>query len=142
MKFERILCAVDFSPDSVEAFRVAADMARQYGDALLVFHVIEAQPALSPDALVEINKRANDAMTDLIGAARSWIQDLVFTVEVTSGAPFDEIVRRARSWRAALVVLGSRGITSLEEVFVGGTAETVMKEAPCSVLVVRPARKH
>ena len=30
MKFERILCAVDFSPDSLEAFRVAADMTRLY----------------------------------------------------------------------------------------------------------------
>ena len=142
MKFERILCAVDFSPDSLEAFRVAGDMARQYGGALLVFHAIEAQPAVAPDALIEINKRAKDALTELIDPARTWLEGLAIAGEVTSGAAFEEIVHRARDWRAELVVLGSKGTTSLEEVFIGGTAEAVMKTAPCSVLVVRPAINH
>jgi universal stress protein A len=137
MKFERILCAVDFSPDSVEGFRVAADLTRQYGGELLAFHVIEAQPALAPDALIELNNRANDALIDLIESERSSLDGVTIVAEVTSGAPFEEIVHRARDWRAELVVLGSKGITSLEELFVGGTAEAVVKEASCSVLVAR-----
>lgn len=137
LRFERILCAVDFSPDSLEGFRVAAEMARLYSSALLVFHVIEAQPSVSPDALIEINRRANDAMAELVAPARTGLAAKLST-EVTSGAAFDEIVKRARDWKADLVVLGAKGVTSLEEVVVGGTAEAAVREAPCSVLVARP----
>ena len=47
MPFKRMLCAVDFSRDSVAAFGVAIEMARLYSGSLHVFHVIEAQPAVS-----------------------------------------------------------------------------------------------
>jgi nucleotide-binding universal stress UspA family protein len=48
MAFKRILCAVDFSPGSLEAFRVAVEMARLYSGTLHLFHAIEAQPAGRP----------------------------------------------------------------------------------------------
>jgi universal stress protein A len=138
MKFERILCAVDFSPDSLQAFAVATEMARLHKGALLVFHVIEAQPTVLPDALIRINKEANDAMAQLIASARHALEGIAIGSEVTTGRAYNEIVNRAREWKADLVVLGAQGVTSLEEVIVGGTAESVVREAPCSVLVARP----
>jgi hypothetical protein len=39
--------AVDFSRESLEAFRVAVEMARLHSRALYIFHVIEAQPVVS-----------------------------------------------------------------------------------------------
>jgi universal stress protein A len=138
MQFERILCAVDFSPDSLQAFGVAVKMARFHRGALLVFHVIEAQPMVTADALIRINKEANDAMAELIASARQHLEGIAISSEVTTGRAYVEIVNRARQWMASLVVLGARGVTSLEEVIVGGTAESVVREAPCSVLVARP----
>ena len=137
MKFERILCAVDFSPDSLQAFAVAMEMARLHSGTLLVFHVIEAQPTVLADALVMINKKANDAIAHLIASARQEVERSISS-EVTTGRAYVEIVDRAREWKADLVLLGARGVTSLEEVIVGGTAESVVREAPCSVLVTRP----
>jgi nucleotide-binding universal stress UspA family protein len=138
MKFERILCAVDFSPDSLQAFAVAMEMVRFHQGAVLVFHVIEAQPTVTADALIKINKEANDAMAELIASARRALEGITISSEVTTGRAYDEIANRAREWKAGLVVLGARGVTSLEEVIVGGTAESVVREAPCSVLVARP----
>jgi nucleotide-binding universal stress UspA family protein len=138
MKFERILCAVDFSPDSLQAFAVAMEMARFHRGAVLVFHVIEPQPTVTADAVIKINKEANDAMAELIASARRALEGITISSEVTTGRAYDEIANRAREWKAGLVVLGARGVTSLEEVIVGGTAESVVREAPCSVLVARP----
>jgi len=76
-------------------------------------------------------------MEGLVASAQSSLDGLAFTTEVTSGRAFVEIVNRSREWRADLIVLGSKGVASLEEIIVGGTAEHVTKEAPCSVLVVR-----
>jgi universal stress protein A len=142
MPFQRILCAVDFSPDSLAAFHVAVETARLYSGSLHIFHVIEAQPAVPPQVEIRIIEEANAAMDKLVASAESSLDGLAFTTEVTSGQAFVEIVERAREWRADLIVLGSKGITSLEEIIIGGTAENVMKEAPCSVLVVRPDDKR
>ena len=137
MAFKRILCAVDFSHDSLQAFRAAMEMARLHSGSLHLFHVIEGQPALSGEAVIAIVQKANKAMEGLVVSAQSSLDGLAFTTEVTSGRAFVEIVNRSREWRADLIVLGSKGVASLEEIIVGGTAEHVTKEAPCSVLVVR-----
>ncbi|MBM4361664.1 MAG: universal stress protein, partial [Deltaproteobacteria bacterium] len=39
---------------------------------------------------------------------------------------------------ADLVVLGTRGRTNLRDLFLGSTAERVVRECPCSVLAVPP----
>src|SRR5688500_1915217 len=119
MRFERILCAVDFSPDSLAAFSLALKWIRSNSGTLLVLHVIEAQPTVLADALVMINKKANDAMAQLIASARHEVETSISS-EVTSGRAYVEIVDRAREWKADLVLLGARGVTSLEGVIVGG----------------------
>ena len=139
MKFKRIICAIDFSPGASEAFRVSAELARACSGALLLFHVTEIPPALPGEAVIKIVKKANEAMQALLTSARSSLHALDVNTEVTSGLASVEIVNRAREWQADLIVLGSKGTTSLEEIILGGTAEAVTKEAPCSVLVVRPA---
>jgi len=137
MAFKRILCAVDFSHDSIEAFHAAVEMTRLYGGSLHLFHVMEAQPSLPGEVAIEILQKANAAIEGLLASEQSSLRGLAFTTEVTSGRAFDEIVNRARQWKANLIVLGSKGTTLL-----GGTAEAVTREAPCSVLVVRPDHKH
>jgi nucleotide-binding universal stress UspA family protein len=137
MKFKRIICGVDFSPGASEAFRTAVDLARIHDGGLLLFHVTETPPAVPPEVLIGIVKRANEAMQALLASAHSSLHGLTFTAEITSGLASVEIVNRAREWQANLIVLGSKGSTSLEEILLGGTAEAVTKEAPCSVLVAR-----
>jgi nucleotide-binding universal stress UspA family protein len=138
MPFKRILTAVDFSANSLEAFRVAAEMASVHSTSLHLLHVIEAWPAASGEVAVEFVQKANTAVEQLVASLQPGLENVTLTTEVASGRAFDEIVNRARDWRADLIVLGTKGTTSLEEIFLGGTAEHVIKEAPCSVLIVRP----
>jgi nucleotide-binding universal stress UspA family protein len=37
-----------------------------------------------------------------------------------------------------LVVIGSRGQTGIKRFLLGSTAERIVRESPCSVLVVKP----
>jgi nucleotide-binding universal stress UspA family protein len=48
------------------------------------------------------------------------------------------IAEYCRSVDADLVVLGNRGRTTLKYILLGSTAERLLKEIPCSMLVVRP----
>src|SRR5207237_10217851 len=53
------------------------------------------------------------------------------------GDPASEIVRYAFDAGVDLIVMGTHGRTGLERLLMGSVAEHVMREAPCSVLVVK-----
>jgi nucleotide-binding universal stress UspA family protein len=46
-------------------------------------------------------------------------------------------VQIARTSGADLIILGSRGHGKLEELLLGSVSDAVVREAPCSVLIVR-----
>jgi len=56
---------------------------------------------------------------------------------VLSGPPGAQLVTLAGRDRANLIVVGSRSGRSSHEYFMGSVADTVVKHAPCSVLVYR-----
>ncbi len=51
----------------------------------------------------------------------------------------DEIVKVAKSEKADIIVIGSRGLAGKTRFFLGGTASQVVTYAPCSVWVVKQA---
>ena len=56
---------------------------------------------------------------------------------VSEGRPADQILKQIRDNAIDLAVLGSRGKGSLQRLLLGSTSEQVLREAPCSVLIVR-----
>jgi universal stress protein A len=56
---------------------------------------------------------------------------------VRHGVPFNEISGTASTLKADLIVIATHGYTGLKHVFLGSTAERVVRHAPCPVLVVR-----
>lgn len=57
---------------------------------------------------------------------------------VRHGNPAADIVREAQSYEADLVVMSTHGRSGLKDIFIGSVAERVARNAPCSVLTVRP----
>ena len=49
----------------------------------------------------------------------------------------DTIIQQATSGKVDLLVAGSRGLTGSERLQLGSVSETLLKYAPCSVLIVR-----
>jgi len=56
------------------------------------------------------------------------------------GDPATAIVRYARDAAMDLVVMGTHGRTGLDRLLLGSVAEKVLRDAPCSVLVVKLPR--
>jgi nucleotide-binding universal stress UspA family protein len=145
MAFNRILCAVDFSEMSTAAFRQSIELARLFASHLYILHVIEARPVVSKligvdeagGMAVELEEKASAALESLVESSASALEGVPLALEVTAGRAFVEILNRAGDWSADLIVLGAKGATALEQIVIGSTAERVMKDAPCSVLIVR-----
>src|SRR5882724_49151 len=146
MPFKRILCGVDFSELSVRAFLAAKDLARQSGGALHVLHVIEANPTvaelLPPGGLSEMTlttvEKARASMRTLIESSPPQRgEEIRLSTEINEGNPSEEILRQARDWKADLIAIGGKGAATLDDVIFGAPSDTVVRKAPCSVLVVR-----
>jgi universal stress protein A len=145
MAFKRILCAVDFSPESVRAFHSAAELARQSKGALHVLNIVEAQPVVSEwlpvnglsEMMLTLEEKAEAAMRKLVESSSQELEGITLTTEINNGRAFVEITNRARDWKADLIAMGAKGAATLEKIVVGSTAEHVVREAVCSVLIVR-----
>jgi universal stress protein E len=59
---------------------------------------------------------------------------------LVAGDPAAAIPSVARKTRSAIVVIGAVSRSALKRVFIGNTAERVMDELRCDLLVVKPAK--
>jgi nucleotide-binding universal stress UspA family protein len=145
MAYSRILCAVDFSDHSNEAFLEAIELAEKDSAALFLLHALEVQPLLTQwlatdglsDLTMKIERKAQESMDSLVNSVGGRLERLKVHTEITSGRAHAEILENASVWRADLIVMGSRGAGSLEDAVLGSTVNRVLGDAECSVLVVK-----
>ena len=82
-----------------------------------------------------------EAELEIIAGKLNKSQALDTSAIVRGGKPFREICNVARILGAGLIVLTTRGYTGLKNVWLGSTAERVVRHAPCPVLTVRKAAR-
>jgi nucleotide-binding universal stress UspA family protein len=114
-----ILHANDGSSESLEAARLAAQLAARHDSTLVTLHVSEGGG----------EGVAQQAATIIEESGREPV------MQVEQGSPHRRIVEAANEGRAGLIVIGSRGRTGLAAL--GSVSERVSHRAPCSVLIVR-----
>ena len=57
---------------------------------------------------------------------------------VSRGKPAQEILDAAITHRTDTIVMGTNGRAGLDRLLLGSVAETVVRRAPCTVVVVKP----
>jgi universal stress protein A len=125
-----ILCPVDFSQSSDNALIHTAQ--RVAGEAeLIVLHVGHPDSADRGELLKE-HLHHFSRYSDMLSNYKSNIR---FAVEY--GAPAEVIIGYAKRHKIDLIVLGSHGANNISRLLVGSTTETVMRQAPCQVLVLK-----
>jgi nucleotide-binding universal stress UspA family protein len=84
-------------------------------------------------------KLEDRARTRLDRLARARIGPRVkWEVHVRSGPPALEVVRAAEHFGVDLIVMTTHGRGGLKHLVLGSVAESVVREAPCPVLTMRP----
>jgi nucleotide-binding universal stress UspA family protein len=149
-----VVAGHDFTPSGELAASLAADEARSRGVPLTLVHSLDlltaemafADPAVGmgmemvpgtlpvgagPDAAVQraVRARLERRLTTL---------GVEGDIAVGSGPPAQVISDVAKNKSAALVVVGTSGRTGIDRLLLGSVSANVVREAPCSVLVVRP----
>lgn len=141
--YRRIITAVDFSPMSFEAARIAAEIAPQA--RLDLVHVLEIPLAFEQAMLMAGTSQARieqyrhaKARTagEALKAARAEISATGGT-RVIRGDPATVLVRLARSARTDLVALGVQGRSAVSDMFPGSVARRLLAASSCDLLLAR-----
>ena len=156
----RIVMATDGSHESQTAIEFLNRIRFPPKSEIFLFHVIEPTDytvvqddfgilGLGSSGLQKlqewsraIQQRREKAQTALLNKAKKHINRRNVKVEkIAVGYAAEEIIKAAHRFRADLIVMGSRGLTGVKRTLLGSVSSRVARHAPCSVLVVREARK-
>ena len=152
---DKILIALDRSSDDMSVFDSAVSLAQTTGASLMLLHIISEEDPDYPllptyvyysalndsdggilqQTFAEYEQSGIDFLRNLTKKA---IAAGINTEYVQlNGIPGWEICQLASTWSADLIVVGSRGLKGLKEMFLGSVSNYVSHHAPCSVLIVR-----
>jgi nucleotide-binding universal stress UspA family protein len=143
----RVVVGVDRSPESQAALALAEPLAAAAGAQLDAVAVVDDRlPATVAPAGMAIELVQWD---ELVGAHREQTQRLLaelaertpgLATELRVGEPAEELAAAAEG--ADLLVIGSRRWGPLAHLVIGSTGEELLRDAPCSLLLVpRPAQE-
>jgi nucleotide-binding universal stress UspA family protein len=136
--FQRILVAFDASPHAEHALNVALSMAGDMKAKLFVLAVIRPpEPAESAEFHAVLDEGRERFESSFIPVrARAKELEIELETDVVVGHPAEQILHRADTIQASLIILGKRSHTILHRWMLGSNSERVLKYAHCPVMIV------
>ena len=140
----KVIIPVDFSSNMDKVVEYAVPIADQLGAKVLFFHVVNDfkgydMMLVHPSFMgmtKDLEQQAEERITNLVKDYEQREKGVSGNVIVGDAA--DEIISFAKLERADLIIIGTHGTKGLERVLMGSTADRVLKNAPCPVLVFNP----
>jgi len=139
----KILIAVDDSEFSQGAVQNVVDLFNPQTTEVMLLTVLvptyhSIPPQMSRFYEPEMEQREKEARA-LLDCYSTKLRAVRFVVDTAleNGDARSTIVDFARQWGADLIVIGSHGHKGWERLLLGSVAESVVRHATCSVLVVR-----
>jgi len=127
-----MLVATDFSGTAARALNIALSLPKKAVGTIRVFHVLsEAKDA---GRAMQQETGAEFQLRNLASIAKE--RGLSATPVLGHGAPERAILSEIDASGVSGVVIGSRGRTPMQEVLMGSVSMTLMRQAPCPVLIV------
>lgn len=139
--WQQLLLATDLAPASRAAENRALELAEAYNSGLTILSVLEAPPYLFGEAGT-VGCKLPPERTQALAAVQEAATTAGIRAEVltAAGDAAALICRLAREKQAGMIIIGSHGRSGLKRLLLGSTAEKVIGQAPCPVLVVKPGQ--
>ncbi len=138
--YKNILVPTDGSEYSFYAAEHAVYLAKALGAKLYALSVVNAPLAFHAgihyaESKVDMEKAAQEAVQKI--KALSGENGVECQEMIVEGDPKTAIVDVACTVNADCIVIGSIGMSALERVLIGSVSDSVLRHAPCPVLMVR-----
>ncbi len=146
--FSKIVVGIDGSDPSMNALRIACDVAGKYGSQVHIAHTPKPETVAFVMGAVagyhavvdmpkpgDVQKAAEEVIAKGVEVAKSCgINEAV--TKIGEGDPGSNIVAYAEECGADLIVTGRRGLGDVGGLFLGSTSHDVSKQAKCACLSV------
>jgi nucleotide-binding universal stress UspA family protein len=133
---KRILVPLDLIPAGEAKLPIAESQARAFGAEMILLHVM-SERAASLDGVTQAEAHAR-AFLDAV-ALRLRSDGIVVQTLVRYGSVASTVLGVAREMKADLIIIGTNMRGGLSRLFPGAIADEIVHNAPCPVLLVRPA---
>jgi nucleotide-binding universal stress UspA family protein len=141
--FKNILLATDFSPASGRALEYAASLARRYGSAIYLTHIIsvDGYPLMAPElAAFSLQKMHVDAEKNFRELLKSGLLiALPYKAVIQEGNLWPSLEELIKKYEIDLLVVGTHGAGTVRKVLIGSGAEEIFRRAAVPVLTVGPS---
>ncbi|MEK4229437.1 universal stress protein [Solibacillus sp. FSL H8-0538] len=138
--YQHILLAADGSNNALRAATEASKIAKLAKDShVTIVYVADFEKAktenlhASSAESLYVERRQKLANIEAIFREAA----VAYKLEILRGNPGPEIIKFANDKAVDLVVVGSRGLNSLQEMVLGSVSHKVMKHVNCPALVVK-----
>jgi nucleotide-binding universal stress UspA family protein len=141
-----ILLATDGSEEAELALRTAVDLANMIDAELHVVTVALGYPSYgirTPEVVEQLREQAEailDEQSEKIRKTGGTVAQAHLRVSVRYRA--EQIVQVAEDIGAGLIVMGRLGLGGVWRPLVGSVSDSVIRHAPCAVMVVRQKKEQ
>lgn len=138
--YQKILLAADGSEHSIRTAERAAELALLQGNGeITIVYVIDGEQSKS-DVLSEgdhgiIEQRRQQRLKPIEEILTD--KNVLYQVDIRHGDPGPTIVKYANEQSFDIVIIGSRGLNTLQEMVLGSVSHKVAKRAKCPVMIVK-----
>ncbi len=152
MHFSKVLVCTDLSPSSIAAFELAAYEKKMEQTEIILLHVhrmfepfyFEEFSYYDPKLVSDIGEAYCDrVLSTLQDLSKKYFhgQNVSCEALISLQGIAEEICRFAVREKCDLIVMGSRGHTTLGSIFIGSVVQRVLLLAKCPVLIVPPQQE-
>ncbi len=144
VEIKKVVVPVDFSSTTDKVVDYAMTVADKLGAEVLFFHAINDfqgyDMMLVHPSFIGMTKDLEKESKERINSLVEEYKDRKNGVggDVAIGDAAEEIIKYAEEQNADMIIIGTHGVKGLEKILMGSTAERVVKNATCPVLVFNP----
>ena len=148
-RIKRVLVPIDFSAHSERSLALGIELARKHKATIGLIHVVEKEilPSFYGGTIDELLSEELEAeaegLDELVRENLYQFADIYLDPDVPvhlvirHGVPHQEIVDYTCEQPVDLLVIATHGLTDLEYLLIGSTAEKVIRWAHCSVMTIK-----
>lgn len=134
--FDRVVCAIDRSPASLEAARLLRRLMPVFTQ-LTLCAVVNPSMLVNDGGIFTEEAVTRDVEEALERAQSELVPRKPATLHIRRGPPVEVLLNELRAERATLLALGSHGQSRAAGIVTGSVASKMLHTAPCPVLLAR-----
>lgn len=145
---KKLLVPTDFSEPAEYALSFACDIAKKVDGELVLLHIVEYPSTYIYAAQTETEAMKDESMKRILEKAKEQLDKVISAQDFDRitlkhlqkiGNPFKRISSVIAEEQADMVIMGTGGISGLEDMLVGSNTEKVVRFASCPVISLAEA---